>query len=141
MQSRCPALASSVPLQMRRSQIFCFSLVQCIARFVVISPHSVVGLSVHARRHVLSHVCLSTHLQNLPLQRKIAVPTSLLAVQSHVPNRNYVVATATLVTVMFCFHNSALSCFILNEIFDMLQYQEALLRIHKSCIKRANPNK
>jgi len=45
------------------------------------------------------------------------------------------------VTVTFCFHNSALSFFILNELFDMLQYQETLLWIHKSCITSANPNK
>ena len=31
-----------------------------------------------------------------------------------------------LVTVIFCFHNSVLSFFILNEIFDMLQQQETL---------------
>ena len=57
---------------------------------------------------------------------KSPVPTSLLTVQLHTPNRNYVVATAILVTVTFCFHNSALSWFILNEIFDMLQQQETL---------------
>ena len=33
---------------------------------------------------------------------------------------------ATLVTVIFSFHNSALSCSILNETFDMLQQQETL---------------
>ena len=57
---------------------------------------------------------------------KSPVPTSLLTVQLHMPNRNFVVATNTQVTVTFCFHNSALSCFILYEIFDILQQQETL---------------
>ena len=52
---------------------------------------------------------------------KSPMPTSLSTVQSHMPNRNFVVTTATLVTVTFCFHNSALSCFVLNQRFDMLQ--------------------
>ena len=42
------------------------------------------------------------------------------------PIRNFVVATATLVTVIFCFHSCVLSCFTLNETFDMLQQQETL---------------
>ena len=37
------------------------------------------------------------------------------------PKRDFVVATATLLL-----HNSALSCFILNQTFDMLQQQETL---------------
>ena len=57
---------------------------------------------------------------------KLLVPTSLSTVQAHMPNRNYVV-TATLMTVTFCFHNAALSCFILNEIFAMLQRQTQYL--------------
>ena len=44
-----------------------------------------------------------------------------LTVQSHMPNKNFVVAIATHSTVTFCFHNSALSCFILKDIFDMHQ--------------------
>ena len=44
--------------------------------------------------------------------------------QPCMPRRNFVVATARLVTVTFCFHNSSLPCFVLNEIFDMLQQQE-----------------
>ena len=40
--------------------------------------------------------------------------------QSHMPNRNLVVATATLVTVTIRFHKAALSCFILNETFEIL---------------------
>ena len=47
-------------------------------------------------------------------------------VQSHMPDRSLAVATATLVTATFCFHNSALFYFVLNETFDMLQQQEAL---------------
>ena len=52
--------------------------------------------------------------------------TSLSTVQLHLLNRDYVTATAALVAVKFCFHNSVQSCFILNEIFDMLQQQETL---------------
>ena len=71
--------------------------------------------------------CAYPHPCKIPRTReKSPVPTSLLTVQSHMPNRNHVVATATPVTITSCFHNSALSCFILNEIFDMLQQQETL---------------
>ena len=45
---------------------------------------------------------------------KLPVPTSLSTVQWHMPNGNFVVATATLVTVTFCFHNFALSYLTLN---------------------------
>ena len=54
------------------------------------------------------------------------VPKSLSTVQSHEPNKNLIVITAALVTVTFCFHNSALSCCILNETFEMAQQQETL---------------
>ena len=37
--------------------------------------------------------------------------------------RIFVVATATLVTVTFCCHNSVFSFFILNGIFEMVQQQ------------------
>ena len=49
--------------------------------------------SVYARRRIRSHV-----------------PTSLSTMQSHMPNRSFVVSTATLATVTFHFQNSALSC-------------------------------
>ena len=58
--------------------------------------------------------------------KKAPVPKSLSTVQSHMPNRNCVVATPIPVTVNFCFHNSALSCFSLKETFDILQQQETL---------------
>ena len=57
---------------------------------------------------------------------KLPVPTSLSTVKSHMPNGNFFVATATLVTVTFCCHNSTLSCVIQNETFDMRQQQETL---------------
>ena len=80
--------------------------------------------AVHALRHMQSHVHM--HMQNPLNEREIAHATSLSTVQSHMPNRGFVVATAVLVTVPFCFHNSALSFFILNETFGMLQQQETL---------------
>ena len=43
---------------------------------------------------------------------KLPVLTSLPTVQSHMPNRNFVVATATQVNVTFCFYNSVLSWFL-----------------------------
>jgi len=58
--------------------------------------------------------------------KKSPVLTSLSTMQSHIRSRNFVVATAPLVTVTFCFHNSALSCFILNETFGILQQQQTL---------------
>ena len=75
--------------------------------------NSVQQILVHALRHVRSHVCVSKHVQNTPppTSEKSPVTTSSLTVQLHMPNRNNVVATATLVTVTFCFHNSVLSCF------------------------------
>ena len=54
---------------------------------------------------------------------ELPVPISLSAVQSHMPNTNFVVVTATLVIVTFRFYSSAFSCFILHEAFDMLQQQ------------------
>ena len=57
---------------------------------------------------------------------KSPLPASLLTVQLLMPNRNYFIATATLVTITFSSHNSALSCFALNETFGMLQQQETL---------------
>ena len=57
---------------------------------------------------------------------KLPVPTSLSTVQLHTPKKNFIVATATLVNAIFCLHNSALSCFFLNETFDMLKRQEIL---------------
>ena len=73
-----------------------------------------------------SHTRISTYVQNPQHGGKSPVPTSLSTVQSHVPIGNFVVATGTLVTVTFCFHNSALCCFALNEMFDMLQQEEIL---------------
>ena len=83
-----------------------------------------------------SHTCkISSTNQKSP------VPASLSSVQSYMPNRNFIVATATLVTVTFRFHNSSLSCFVLNETFDMLQEQETLYFYkHKPWITCAIPN-
>ena len=55
-----------------------------------------------------------------------AMAMPLSTVQSHMPNRSFVVTTATQVTVPFCCHNSVLSCFILHETFYMLQQQDTL---------------
>ena len=77
--------------------------------------------------YTCDRTCTCPHTCKIPrTSEKTPVPTSLLTVQSFMPNRNYVVPTATQVTITFCFHNSALSCFILNEIFDMLQQLETL---------------
>ena len=69
----------------------------------------------YAQRHVRSRVRMFIH-----------VPTLLSVVQSHMPNGNFVVTAAILVTVSFSFHNSALSCFILNETIDMPKRQKNL---------------
>ena len=82
--------------------------------------------SVYGRRHV-SRKCACPHTSKIPnTSEKYPVSTSLSTVQSHMPNRNLVVAITTLVTVTLCFHNSALSCFILNATFGMLQQQDTL---------------
>ena len=48
---------------------------------------------------------------------KSSVPTLLSDMQLHVPIRNFVVATAALLSVIFFFHNNALSCFMVKETF------------------------
>ena len=86
--------------------------------------------------------CPCLHTCTIPCTSEISpLPTSLSTVQSHMPNRKFVVATAKLETVPFCFHNSALSCFILNETLDMLQQQETLFRTHKFSLARTIPNR
>ena len=87
---------------------------------------------VNARRHVRSHVRLSTQCKIPSTNENSPVPTSLSTMQLQMPNRNSVAANATLVTVTFCFitlspfHNFALSGFFLNEAFQMVQQQETL---------------
>ena len=67
------------------------------------------------------------HTYKIPnTSEKSKVSTSLSTVQPHMLNRNFVVATARLVTVTFCFRNFALSCFIMNETFVVVQQQETL---------------
>ena len=66
------------------------------------------------------------HVQNPQHKRKSPVPISLSTVQWHMPNRDFVIATGTLVTVNFCFKIAALSCFIRNETMEMLQQQDTL---------------
>ena len=79
-------------------------------------------LPVTAQRHVRSYVHMSTHVQNPQQDRKIARAN----IKINGAIRNFAVATAALVTSPFCFHKSALSCFTLNEIFDMLQQHGTL---------------
>ena len=64
--------------------------------------------------------------KTLSTSEKSPMPTILSTVQLHMPHRNFAVATVMLVTVTYCSHNSALSCFILTETYDMLQQQEDL---------------
>ena len=78
-------------------------------------------------RDTCDRTCTCPHTcKMLSTSKKSPVPTSLLIVQSHMPSKNFVVVTATLVTATFCFHNSALSCFIPNDAFEMVQQQETL---------------
>ena len=89
--------------------------------------------SVHVLRHVRWHVRVSTYVQNPQHEQKITRAKSLSIVQSRVPNRKFVVATATLMTVTFCIHNFASSCFTLNETLYMLQHQEILYFTYTIC--------
>ena len=89
-------------------------------------------------RDTFDRTCTCQHTCKIPsTSKKSPVPISLPKVQSHMPNSNFVVAIATLVTVTFCHHNSAISCFILNETFDMLLQQETLyfgcIDLDRSC--------
>ena len=79
----------------------------------------------YAQRHVRSHVRASTH-EITCTSEKSPVPTTLSPMQLHMPNRNFVVATATLVTVTLFFHNSALSCSALNETFDIYSLHQRI---------------
>ena len=75
----------------------------------------------------MAHVHVHPHTCKIPcISKRSPVPTSLLTVLSHMPNRNFIVITATLVIITFCFHNSALSCFVLNEAFNILQQLQTL---------------
>ena len=78
-----------------------------------------------SRRDSCDRTCACLHTCKIPsTSEKSPVLASLITVQSRIPDSNFVVATATLLTVVICFHTSVLSCFILNETFDMLQQQE-----------------
>ena len=71
--------------------------------------------------------CPCPHTCKIPsISKKLPIPTSLLSVQLQVPNRNFFVPTQTSLTITFCFHNYALSCFILSETVEMLQQQDTL---------------
>ena len=70
-----------------------------------------------------SHVHASLHMCKISsTSEKSPVPKSLSTMQSHLPNRNFVVATELLVTSLFCFHNYALcqmrhlECFSSNSV-------------------------
>ena len=77
-----------------------------------------------AWKYVRSHVHVPTHAQNPQTNEKWLVPTLFSTAQSHTPNRNFVFATATLVTVTVYFHNSAVLYVIRSETFGLLQHQE-----------------
>ena len=78
-----------------------------------------------ARAHVHTSSC--PHVCKIPsTSEKSPLPTSLSTVQSHMRSWDFFVAAATLVTVTFCFHSYALSCFILYKAPEMLQQQETL---------------
>ena len=78
-------------------------------------------------RDMYDTMCMCPHTCKVPsICEHLPVPASLSAIQLHMPERSFVVAPAMLVTATFCFHDSALSCSILNETFGMLQQQETL---------------
>ena len=53
--------------------------------------------------------------------RTCTYPHAELSTHMHMStNRKFVVKTAALATFTFCFHTSALCCFVLNETFDLL---------------------
>ena len=80
----------------------------------------------HACR-ILHNACIQRRkrMSNMSDSVAFVVHPSLSNVQSQMPNRNFVIASTTLATITFCFHNSAVSFFIINKIIDMLQQQEA----------------
>ena len=66
--------------------------------------------------------CACPHMCKILSTNEISsMPTVLSTVKLHMPHRNFVIATTTLVTIIFSFHNSALSCYILSETLDMFQ--------------------
>ena len=78
-------------------------------------------------KDICNQTCISPYMCKIPsISEKSLLPMSLSTMQSHMPNGDHIVVIATLVTATFCFLNSALSCFILNEAFKMLQQQETL---------------
>ena len=83
--------------------------------------------------------CAYLHASKIPnASEKLPVSASLSTV--HMPSANFFVANTAPENVTFCFHYSAVSSFILNEIRNMLQKQETVFRMHKSWNARAIPN-
>ena len=93
--------------------------------------------SMKNKDHIFS-VLQSCVIAFVPVYTHVKSP-SISTMQSHIPDRDFIVATATLVNVTICFHNSAVYCSILNETYDMLQQQETIFWIHKFLIACAIP--
>ena len=70
--------------------------------------------------------CACPYTCKIPNTSEKSSLTPLSIVKSCMSNRNLVLTSATLVTVILCCHNSARSSFIINETFGMLQQQETL---------------
>ena len=81
------------------------------------------------------------HTRSNPQQEwNITRAKSLSTVLSHMPNRNFVVATLTLATDYCCFHKSAFTIFFLWDISHASAARSSVFRTQKSCIARAIPN-
>ena len=71
-----------------------------VQTYAILASYTLKNQTFHAQRYVRSHVSMST--REIPsTNEKSPLPTSLSNVQSHMPYRNFVVATATLVTATF----------------------------------------
>ena len=87
-----------------------------------------VGTSNFSLELDILHVCQS--MSGDTCDRTCACPYTCkipgTSKQWHMPDRNFAASIATLTTVTFCFHNSALPCYVLSETFDMLPQKETL---------------
>ena len=86
------------------------------------------------------HTCACPHMCKIPItSEKSLVPASLSTVQSHILNRNFVVATATLVIVTVAFI-TLLYPFLSWDIWHASATRNSVFRIHKFWIACAIPN-
>ena len=86
-------------------------------------------------RDTCNPMCMCLHICNIPSRiKRPPVPISLPTMQLHMPNMNFVVIAATLVTVTVCFHSKS-SCLCrqgcMCKLMLMHQFLDQLTLMHQ----------